>query len=206
MRPVGKIERALGMNLGLKPHRCNSPKCPYIRRQSRPGVHARSRRRALSEYGRELLEKQRVRFAYQIDERALARYVQAAKKSRMETGTWLLSLLERRLDSVIARAGLASSRREARLLIRHGHFVLNGNRVRSPALLMKEGDEVRVREASRALGIFRELEKAMASQETPPWLTVSPDVLSVKLMRLPSPEELLSSPFDTRLVVEYYSR
>ena len=207
MKPVGKIERALGMNLGLKPHRCNSPKCPYVRRQSRPGAHGSSRRMpSRSVYGRELMEKQRIRFAYGMDERMLRRFVREVKKVGGPGEGELIVMLERRIDNVVARGGLASSRREARILIRHGHFALNAKPVRSPSILLSPGDVVTLRPASQALNLFQERIGALNPEGLPSWLSWDPTSLSLKVERLPGEDEVSSTPFNTQLVVEYYSR
>lgn len=204
-KTAGKIERALGMNLGLKPQRCSSPKCPYVRRQSRPGAHG-SRRRMLSELGKELLEKQRLRVSYGLGEQAFKNYVEKAKTDSKEVGAALLKILERRLDNVLFRAGFAASRREARVWIRHGHFTLNGKIVRSPSLLVRPGDVASLNPSSQELETFVQRAKVLEQYNPPAWLEVTASPMTLKVARLPERDELINVPYDTRLVVEYYSR
>lgn len=198
-----KQERALGMKLFLKGERCSSPKCAMVRRPNRPGIHGSKRRRAISEYGEQLLEKQRIRVNYGLREAQLAKIV---KNSLKKTGTiseTIINELERQLSNVVFRLGLASSRVIARQLINHGHFLVNGKKVTSPSYFVKAGDMISIKPSSQNLLIFKDLLIKIKKYEPPEWLSLDREKLEGKVISLPKNIEI---PFDINLVVDYYSK
>lgn len=206
--PVCRLCRREGEKLYLKGERCFSPKCAIERRNYPPGQHGRElqfRRSRPSDYGLQLREKQKLRRIYGVLERQFRRYFAIAQRARGMTGALLLILLERRLDNVVYRLGFASSRAQARQLVRHGHFEVNGRKVDIPSYQVKPGDVIRVRDSSREKDYFKEIADHLEGQRPPPWLLLNPQDLSGQVLRLPVREEI-----DTRvqehLIVEFYSR
>jgi small subunit ribosomal protein S4 len=207
--PVCKLCRREGEKLFLKGSRCLSPKCAIEKRAYAPGQHGQSgqfRRNRSSDYSLQLREKQKARRIYGVLEKQFRRYFVLAQRSKSLTGAMLLSLLESRLDNVVYRMGLAESRPQARQLVQHGHLDINGVRADSPARLVKSGDVVSVRAASRSLPYFKTLVKEMEGQPAAPqWLSVDLAGLSCRVLHLPSREEIDLS-LNEQLIVEYYSR
>ncbi|NOY99618.1 MAG: 30S ribosomal protein S4 [Chloroflexi bacterium] len=207
--PVCKLCRREGEKLFLKGERCFSPKCSFDKRDYAPGQHGRSmsrqRSRRESDYGRQLRAKQRARRVYGVMERQFRRYYEVALQRRGLTGLNLLQILETRLDNVVYRLGFASSRAQARLMVTHGHFTVNGRRTDIPSMLLKAGDEIAVREGSQKLTFFKELEKAVESRNAPAWLARDAKALSGEVERLPERVEIDGS-LNEQLIVEYYSR
>lgn len=201
--PVCRLCRREGVKLYLKGEKCFTDKCPVSRRAYPPGQHGQGRRK-LSEYGVQLREKQKARRTYGIMEGQFARYFGKASKKVGVTGQALLESLERRLDNVVYRMGLASSRPEARQLVRHGHFQVNGRRVDIPSYSVKTGDVVEVREASRQKTRFKEMAQS-TSRGIPAWLEVDAEALRGTVVRMPNREEI-DAPVQEQLIVEYYSR
>jgi small subunit ribosomal protein S4 len=204
--PRCKLCRREGTKLYLKGEKCFTDKCAMERRPTPPGQHGQGQgRRKLSEYGVQLREKQKARRTYGVMEGQFARYFEkAAKQKQGVTGEILLQTLERRLDNVVYRMGLASSRAEARQLVRHNHFLVNGHRVNIPSFLVKPGDVVEVREASRQKPRFKEM-GPITSRLVPAWLEVNPEALRGTVLRLPNRDEI-DAPVQEQLIVEYYSR
>jgi len=202
--PKCKLCRREGMKLFLKGNRCYSEKCAIERRSYAPGEHGQ-RRQKLSEYGLQLREKQKARRIYGILERQFRRYFELAERMGGITGDNLLQILERRLDNVVYRLGYASSRAEARQLVRHGHFTVNGSRVDIPSYLVSEGDVVAVAEGSRSLGRLQELVREARARETVAWLSPNYDQLSGTVLALPSREQI-DAPISEQMIVELYSR
>lgn len=206
--PVCKLCRREGEKLFLKGDRCFSPKCSFDKRDYAPGQHGRtmSRRRGReSDYGRQLRAKQRARRVYGVLERQFSRYYKVANASRGLTGLNLLQILESRLDNVVYRLGFASSRAEARLMVTHGHFMVNGRRTDVPSMLLKDGDELSVRQESRNLTFFKNLNDLVEKRNSPAWLERDTKALSGKVARLPERSEIDGS-LNEQLIVEYYSR
>jgi small subunit ribosomal protein S4 len=195
------------MKLFLKGERCLSAKCAMERRAFPPGAHGRTGtfRRQESDYGVQLREKQRVRRIYGVYEKQFRRYFGLAESMRGKTGENLLSILERRLDNVVYRLGMADSRSQARQLVNHGHFEVNGRKLGIPSALVSAGDVVRVREGHRQNGYFRELGEILEHQSVPQWLSLNHSELSGTVLSLPTREQI-DVPFNEMLVVEYYSR
>jgi len=200
------IQRRIGEKLFLKAERDATPKSAMVRRPYPPGVHGRRRRRGLSEFGIELAEKQKVCFLYGLSDSQLKRFVRAARRASGRTATQALGeLLERRLDNVVFRLGLAPSRRIARQLIAHGHILVNGRPARIASRLLRSGERTSVREASRSHPIFEGLAIRLKKHEPPGWLGLDPEAQAGEVRRLPA-EEDISIPFNLSKVIEYYSR
>jgi len=201
---VCRICRREGEKLFLKGDRCYSDKCSFERRSYAPGERGQFRRK-LSEYGIQLREKQKVKRMYGLLERQFRRYFERAERSKGVTGEVLLQLLERRLDNVVYRLGLASSRREARQIVRHGHIQVNGRKVDIPSYLVREGDEIAVRESSRGLARFKELAESVGSRPIPAWLSLDEESMKGTVLRVPAREDI-EAPIKEHLIVELYSR
>ncbi len=202
--PVCKLCRREGTKLFLKGDRCTSGKCAFDRRSSAPGQHGAANKK-MKEYGIHHREKMKTRRYYGVLEKQFKNYYNEAERVEGMTGENLLSLLERRLDNVVYRMGMAESRKEARQLVRHGHFTLNGNKVDIPSLLVKAGDVVAVKESSRDSAKIKALAEAMSSRLNPKWLEVDKENLKAKVVALPVREDI-DFPFDEQLIVEHYSK
>lgn len=206
--PVCKLCRREGEKLFLKGDRCFTPKCSFERRGYPPGQHgkgAQFRRRRESDYSRQLRAKQKARRIYGILERQFRRYYEVSLGRRGLTGLNLLQILESRLDNVVYRLGYANSRSEARLLVTHGHFSVNGRRTDVPSMLMSAGDEVSVRDGSRKRTYFKNLSSVAESKNVPAWLSRDTNNLSGNVVRLPERAEIDGN-LNEQLIVEYYSR
>lgn len=201
---VCRLCRREGMKLFLKGDRCYADKCSFDRRSYAPGQHGQMRRK-LSEYGLQLREKQRAKQTYGLLERQFRRYFETADRMKGITGDNLLLLLERRLDSMVYRMGFARSRRQARQLVKHGHFLVNERRVTIPSYLVRQGDSVSVTEASRKLPAIVEAMESVDRRGIPEWLMLEKDVFRAKLMAYPSREQL-AVPIQEHLIVELYSK
>jgi small subunit ribosomal protein S4 len=200
--PQCKQCRREGLKLFLKGERCLTDKCSVERRPYPPGQHGRGRVRQ-SEYRHQLREKQKARRYYQLLEKQFRSYYDKASRQPGVTGENLLRLLERRLDNVVVRLGFAASRRQARQLIGHGHFLVNGRRVNKPSYQLRPGEVISVRDSSRARGIINEATELTAT--VPAWLQADYDSLTAKVLRLPEREEI-STPVQEQLIVELYSK
>jgi len=205
--PVCKLCRREGEKLFLKGERCYTPKCAIERRSYAPGMHGRRGqfRRKVNEYGMQLREKQKVRRMYGIMERQFRRYFRSALKAKGMTGATLLQTLERRLDNVVYRMGFATSRAQARQLISHGHFEVNGRKTDVPSLLVKPGDVIAVRENSQKTTYFQNLIEELGRVTAPEWISVDPEGLRGRILALPTREDI-QVPVTEQLIVEYYSR
>ena len=182
-----------------------SSKCAIERRNTRPGQHGQSRARKMSGRGTQLREKQKVRRTYGVLERQFRRFYQNARHQPGKTGDNLLQMLEMRLDSVVYRLGFADSRAQARQLVAHGHFQVNGHKVDVPSALVKPGDEISARERSRNLEYFKTRALLLSQKGVPSWMRLDVDGLSGRVLAVPSRQDL-ELPFDEALVVEYYQR
>jgi small subunit ribosomal protein S4 len=199
-----KLCRREGEKLFLKGDRCYTHKCAINRRAYAPGQHGQQRKK-LSEYGLQLREKQKARRFYGVLERQFRRYFEMAVKRRGITGENLLQILESRLDNVVYRLGLGSSRAEARQLIRHGHFTVNGNKVDIPSYLVEPNDVIAVKESSKSLQKFKELAEDAESKNHPEWLEFDRENLVGRVVRLPNRDEI-DLPIQEHLIVELYSK
>ncbi|MCX5749397.1 MAG: 30S ribosomal protein S4 [Candidatus Saganbacteria bacterium] len=200
--PVCKICRREGAKLFLKGEKCAGPKCPFDKRSYGPGQHGQGRKRP-SEFGIRLRAKQKARSIYGLSERQFRRYFSIAAGSKGSTGEKLMELLERRLDNVIWRMGLASSRAQARQMVRDGHILVNAKKVNIPSYCVKTGDAVNVREKSAA-NLKKSIE-TMKERTVPVWLSFDADNLGGKVNNLPKREDM-DSLVEERLIVEFYSR
>ncbi|MDO8537214.1 MAG: 30S ribosomal protein S4 [bacterium] len=202
--PKEKRERALGERLGLKGERCASPKCAMVRKPYKPGMHGpHGRRKALSEFGLQLKEKQKFKVSYGLDERGLRHIFMKASKAKGSSAEKIVEFLERRLDNVIFRLGLAPSRSSARQLVVQGHIMVNKNRVRSPGLEVKIGDVISIRGGSDKNKFFVNRKELIKKYEPPAWLHLDIGTLEGRVL---SPPEDSSSPFEAKLVVEAFSK
>jgi small subunit ribosomal protein S4 len=191
------------MKLFLKGERCFKPSCAIEKRNYIPGEHGRDRRAKIIGYGLQLREKQKVKRMYGILERQFRLYFERAVRQKGVTGENLLSQLERRLDNVVLRLGLASSPAQARQFVRHGHFRLNGEKADIPSMLVKAGDQVAVREKSRKnVEILSALE---LSRGVPVWLEIDRDALTGRVVQLPRREDI-TMPIEEHMIVELYSK
>lgn len=197
------------MKLFLKGERCYSAKCAFERRPYPPGLHgqaARFRRKA-SDYALQLREKQKVKRIYGVMERQFRRYFEEASRRKGLTGATLLQILETRLDNVVFRLGLATSRAQARQLVRHGHIEVNGRKVNIPSYRVKPGDVIRVRDRSRKSPFFRERAEVLAenAQQVPDWLELDVNNLAGRVLALPQRHHI-DLEVQEQLIVEFYSR
>ncbi len=210
--PVCKLCRREGEKLFLKGERCFTPKCAFERRGFAPGQHGPTGSRGSrggtgreSDYSKQLRAKQKARRVYGVYERQFRRYYGKALKARGITGLMLLQILESRLDNVVFRLGYASSRSQARLLVTHGHFTVNGRRTDIPSMTLKVGDEIAVRDGSRDATYFKDLPPVAETRNTPAWLQRDINKLSGNVLRLPERVEIDGN-LSEQLIVEYYSR
>lgn len=202
--PSCRLCRRQNTELYLKGERCYTDKCAIKRRNYPPGQHGQLRTK-VSDYGTQLREKQKVRRIYGILEKQFRGYFQEADRMRGVTGENLLSLLERRLDNVVYRLGFASSRTEARILIRHCHFTLNGRKVNIPSIQCKVGDVIELREKSRAVACIVDSLEAVVRRGFPQWLELDKNAFKGVVKALPIREDI-TLPIQEQLVVELYSK
>lgn len=198
------------MKLYLKGARCDSPKCPIVQRQPAknypPGQHGQRRTRRPSEFGLQLREKQKVRRFYGVMETQFHKHFLEAVRRGGVTGDNLLQILESRLDNVVYRLGFADSRKQARQLVRHGHFTVNGRKTNIPSFLVKPTDEIAVRAESRKREYFTDYGEVLNTRRAPEWLSVDSSSLSGKVLNLPAREQIEVPLFNEALIVEHYSR
>lgn len=202
--PVCRLCRREGVKLYLKGDRCYSDKCAVDRKSYAPGQHGQQRSK-FSEYGLQLREKQKAKRIYGILEKQFRGYFKKAERQKGITGENLLRLLERRLDNVVYRLGYASSRIEARQLVRHGHFTVNGRRVNIPSYLVEIGDVIKVAEKSAKSPKFKELAEAAVHKTPPAWLESNVEALEGRVLAFPSREEI-DTGIQEHLIVELYSK
>jgi small subunit ribosomal protein S4 len=200
--PQCKQCRREGQKLFLKGERCLTEKCGVERRSYPPGEHGRGRVRA-SEYRQQLREKQKTRRFYGLLERQFRGYYEKAARQPGVTGENLLRLLERRFDNVLVRLGFAASRRQARQLISHGHWMINGRRVDIPSYQVRPDDVITIRPESKASDVVRQATELTAA--VPAWLQADHDALTAKVLRLPERDEI-AAPVSEQLIVELYSK
>ena len=201
---VCRLCRREGIKLYLKGDRCYSEKCSVDKRPFPPGQHGQGRRRN-SEYGQQLREKQKARRYYGVLEKQFEAYYEEATRRQGVTGENLLQLLESRLDNVVYRLGFAASRPEARQLVRHGHFMVNGRRVDIPSYMTKPGDVINVREKSQQIERMKVLLENAEQKTIGPWLELDLSSKSGKIVRLPARDEI-DTPVAEQMIVEHYSR
>lgn len=204
---VCKLCRREGQKLFLKGDRCLSPKCAIERRNYPPGDHGKKAtfRRKVSDFGMQLREKQKARRIYGVMERQFRRYFREASRRKGMTGATLLSMLESRLDNVVYRLGFADSRSQARQLVRHGHFEVNGRKTNIPSYVMNVGDMIKVRSSSQDKVYFKDRAQIMQSNKAPAWLSLNLSGMSGSVRAEPGREDI-EIPLNEQLIVEYYSR
>jgi small subunit ribosomal protein S4 len=197
--------RREGEKLFLKGDRCYSEKCAVGRRPTVPGQHGQGRRQKPSEYGLQLREKQKTKRIYGLMEKQFHNYFKKADRQQGITGNNLLVLLERRFDNIVYRMGFAASRKEARQLITHGHFTVNGKKANIPSMLFKVGDIIQVKDSSKDSNKFQEIKDQAAYKTPPEWLSVDVENLTGKVIAYPTREQI-DTAVTEQLIVELYSR
>ena len=200
-----RLCRRENIKLFLKGDRCYTDKCGFERRSYPPGQHGQRRSGKISDYGIQLREKQKAKRIYGVLERQFRKYYDRAERQKGITGTNLLILLERRLDNVVYRMGFASSRNQARQMVRHNHFIVNGKKVNIPSCQVKIGDVVEVTERSRKIDIIKDAIETFIRREKPTWLEVDGDNFSGVVKAFPNREDL-TMPINEQLIVELYSK
>ncbi len=202
---VCRMCRREGQKLFLKGDRCYTEKCALERRSYAPGQHGNARNKKLSEYGLQLREKQKARRYYGVLESQFEAYFEMATKHKGMTGENLLAILESRLDNVVYRLGFAMSRAEARQLVRHGHFTVDGKRVDIPSFLVKTGMTIELAEKSRGIDKIKGSLEANASRVVPKWLDFDAKNMVAKVVAVPAREDI-DLPIEEHLIVELYSK
>ena len=203
--PVCRLCRREGMKLFLKGERCYTEKCAIEKRNFPPGQHGKTRKAKLAGYGLQLREKQKVKRIYGVLENQFRRYFEMADRTRGITGETLLQLLERRLDNVIYRLGLATSRAQARQLVRHGHFLVNGKKVDIPSFSVKAGDVVTVLGRSQKNPTIEHAMEEVKGRGIPEWLSFDVNTISGRIVSMPTREQI-NLPVQEQLIVELYSK
>ncbi len=202
--PACRLCRREGQKLFLKGERCYSDKCSVGRRAYAPGQHGQGRKKT-SEYGLQLRAKQRARRFYGVNEVQFNHYFEIAERKQGITGENLLRILESRLDNVVYRMGLASSRAEARQFISHGHFEVNGSRVDIASYLLKAGDVVALTEKARGIDKMKAVAEANSARPIPEWIDCDKENYSAKVVALPNRDQI-DAPVEEQLIVEFYSK
>ena len=203
--PVCRLCRREGMKLFLKGERCYTEKCAIEKRNFAPGQHGKTRKAKLAGYGIQLREKQKVKRIYGVLEDQFRRYFETAERTRGITGATLLQLLERRLDNVIYRLGLSTSRSQARQLVRHGHFLINGKKVDIPSYSLKQGDVITVLGRSQKNTTIEHAIQEVKGRGIPEWLSFDATSISGRVVSMPTREQI-NLPVQEQLIVELYSK
>jgi len=204
--PACRLCRRFGDKLMLKGERCSTPKCPLEKRSTPPGKRPLARWRSrISERGLQLREKQKLRFSYGILERQFRRVFVDSKKGPGTTGENLLVLLERRLDNVVYRLGFADSRAQARQIVQHGHIMVNDRKTDIPSFLVKSGDVVKWREASKKTEYYKRVAEEIEEKFIPDWLSLDKESMTGRVLNLPGKDDIELG-FNVKAIVEYYSR
>ena len=197
--------RREGVKMFLKGDRCYTDKCAIVRRGKVPGQHGGARRGMMKDYGLQLREKQKAKRYYGVLEKQFRNYYVKANAAEGMTGENLLKLIERRLDNAVYRMGIAESRRDARQLVRHGHFTINGKKANIPSMLISLNDEIAVIEKSKSLPKFKALAETLANKTAPAWLDVDKEKMCAKVIALPAREDV-DFEIQEHLIVELYSK
>src|SRR3982074_2292734 len=203
--PVCRLCRREGMKLFLKGERCYTEKCAIEKRNFPPGQHGKSRKAKIAGYGLQLREKQKVKRIYGVLEDQFRRYFETAERARGITGVTLLQLLERRLDTVVYRLGLAPSRPQARQLVRHGHFLVNGKKVDIPSYSVRQGDVISVLGRTQKNPTIEHAMEEVKGRGVPEWLNFDAGTITGRIMPTP-PGEQITLPVQEQLIVELYSK
>lgn len=202
---VCRLCRRENIKLYLKGDRCYSDKCAFDRRSYAPGQHGQRRAGKISEYGLQLREKQKVKRTYQLSERQFLLFFKRAEKRKGVTGTNLLVMLERRLDNVVFRLGFANSRSQARQLVRHNHFLVNGKKVNIPSFQVSAGDVITLREKSKKVQVILDAMEAVVRRGFPQWLELDKNEMKGIVKTLPVREDI-TMPVAENQIVEFYSK
>lgn len=203
-----KICRRIGTKLFLKGEKCLSPKCPMLKKAYPPGIKKKRRRVNLSEYGKELREKQKLKNWYNLKEKQFRKYVKNILKKRgkvEDAASLLIQTLESRFDNVIYRLGIATSRPQARQLVSHGHFLVNGKPVNTPAFQVKKGDKITLSLGSQKKKSFEKIAVSLKKYKPPVWLKLQAEKLEAEVIGLPTIEEA-APPAEISTIFEFYSR
>ena len=203
-----KICRRLGTKLFLKGDRCLSSKCSMIRKAYPPGMRGKGRKRSITEYGKELKEKQKLRNWYNLRERQFKNYIKEVFKKQDRTeniADLLINKLESRLDNTVFRSGFTSSRLQARQLVNHGHFLVNGKKVNIPSYQVKKGDKITLSQKARQKSVFNNISSILKKHEPPSWIKINVEKLEGEIIGKPSLEET-APPAEISSIFEFYSR
>ena len=204
--PVCRLCRREGMKLFLKGERCHTEKCAIEKRNFAPGQHGKDKKAKVVGYGLQLREKQKARRYYQVLEGQFRNLYEKAVKQKGITGELMLAALEKRLDNVMFRMGMATSRAQGRQMVRHGHVAVNGKKVNIPSYTVKPGDSVEIRESSKNNTSILAARDATAHTPSPSWLEVDRDALKARILQQPKREELVQIQLNEQLIVELYSK
>jgi len=205
-RYKSKVERKYGENLQIKGERSLSPKAAFRRRPFAPGLQGKKKfRRKLSEYGRQLGEKQKLRISYGLKEKQFRNIVKKATSSKEQADVLLMRLLERRLDNVVMRLGIAESRAQARQIVNHAHILVNGKRNNIPSYSVKKGDVISIKKRFKESVFLKNIQLKLKNYTVPSWITLDKAKLEAKINSYPEKEELRTN-VDLPQVIEYYSR
>lgn len=196
--------RRANVKLFLKGEKCLSPKCPFLKRSYAPGQHGQGRQR-LTEYGRQLREKQKAANIYGISAKQFINYYKKALRKREMTDLALMRLLELRLDNIVYRLGMAASRKEARVLVRDGHIMVNGKKNTYPAIQLKPKNTIEINPNSQKKTIFAERKVTLKKVKTPAWLKLNPEKYSGEMVKMPERSEIDTS-IDEHIILEYFAR
>lgn len=201
---VCKLCRREGKKLFLKGDRCLSPKCSFTHRSYAPGQHG-SQSRKLTDYAKQLREKQKAKRTYELRETQFKNYYKKASQSSGDTGELLLSFLERRLDNIIYRIGLGGSRKQARQMVSHGYFLINKKKVNIPSYSAKPKDTIEIAKKFQDLDIFKDRKKVLKDVEVPSWIQFDPQKMIIRILHLPKREEI-ETDIDSAQIIELYSK
>lgn len=205
-RYKSKVERKYGANLQIKGERNNSPKAAFRRRPYPPGLAGRKKfRLRLSEYGKQLAEKQKIRISYGLKERQFRNLVRKAIQSKERTDIALMQLLERRLDNVIMRMGIADSRAQARQIVSHAHILVDGKNNNIPSYLVKKGDVISLKPRFKESPLLKDIKAKLKNYQAPSWISLDPNKLEAKIISYPAENDIKINA-DLPQVIEYYSR
>ncbi len=203
-----KICRRLGVKLFLKGDKCLSAKCPMVRKPYPPGMKGKRRKGNITEYGKELKEKQKLKNWYNLRERQFKNYIKEIfkkTKSKENIADLLIEKLESRLDNVVFRIGFASSRFQSRQFVNHGHFLVNGKKVNIPSYQVKKGDKISLRQKSRKNNIFKNISSVIKKNQPPTWIKINPEKIEGEIIGKPSFEEA-APPVEILSIFEFYTR
>lgn len=197
--------RRIGEKLFLKGERCSGPKCAMVKRNYVPGFHGPKMRRKASDYGQQLAEKQKAKKIYGLMEKQFRLTFDKASKQSGDTGKNFFELLEMRLDNVVYRAGFATSRALARQLVNHGHFSVDDKKAATPSIIVKEGQEIKIKKSSLNSAYFRNNKEQFAKAERPSWLNFDGEKMSIKVLHAPKETDLPQN-INAQVIIEYYSK